>query len=156
VSALVQAVSMPATICDYLEIRKPDTFAGPSLWPLFQGKEEKTGDFVISSPTLSAVEMKKPQPTNRASITDGNWLLVTGSTRPGEPGDKTASVDSQERMIAPLTGEKLIPELYDLRHDPRCLKNVISDQKERAADLHRRFVEFLRTSPMRREHLDYF
>jgi arylsulfatase A-like enzyme len=156
ISALVQSVSLPATICDYLGVKKPDSFAGPSLWPLLQGKEEKVLDIVISSPTLSAIEMKKPQPTNRASITDGNWLLVIGSNREGEPGDKTASVDSLERSIAPLTGEKLTPELYDLQHDPECLKNIVAEQKDRTEELHRKFVDFLKRSPMRREHLDYF
>jgi len=100
--------------------------------------------------------MKKPQPTNRASITDGRWLLVRGSTGPGDPDDKTASVDSQQRLVATLTGEKIAPELYDLFTDPGCLKNVIGENREIADHLHRRFVDFLKNSPMRRDHLDCF
>jgi arylsulfatase A-like enzyme len=156
ISALVQPVSLPATICDFFDIKKPDSFAGPSLWPVLQGKEEKDADLVVSSPTLSAPQMKKPHPTNRASVTDGRWLLVSGSTGPGDPDDKTVSVDSQQRLIDTLTGEKLIPELYDLHSDPGCLRNVIDQDKEIAGDLHRRFVDFLKRSPMRKDHLDYF
>ncbi len=100
--------------------------------------------------------MKKPHPTTRASVTDGRWLLVSSSTGPGDPDDKTVSVDSQQRLIDTLTGEKLSPQLYDLRSDPGCVKNVIEQNKEVAADLHRRFVDFLKRSPMRRDHLDYF
>jgi hypothetical protein len=55
-----------------------------------------------------------------------------------------------------LTGEKLVPELYDLGTDPGCLTNVWAGNKERAVDLHRRFVEFLKRSPMRKEHVGSF
>jgi len=156
VKALVQPVSLAATICDFLNIKKPDSFAGPSLWPLLQGKEEKVADVVVSSPTLSSPQMKRPHPTNRASITDGRWLLVSGSTGPGDPDDKTVSVDSQQRLVDKITGEKLVPELYDLHSDPGCVKNVIDANKEVADDLHRRFVKFLKNSPMRKDHLEFF
>jgi hypothetical protein len=126
------------------------------LWPLLQGKEEKIVDLAVSSPTLSSPQMKKPHPTNRASITDGRWLLVSGSSGPGDADDKTVSVDSQQRLVATLTGEKLVPELYDLQSDQGCQKNVINANQEVAGDLHRRFVEFLKKSPMRRDHLEFF
>jgi len=156
VRGLMQCVSLAATIVDFLGVKKPDSFVGPSLWPALQGKEEKVADVAISAPTLSTPEMKRPQPTNRASITDGRWLLIRGSAGPGDADDKTASVDSQQRLVATLTGEKLAPELYDLSADPGCVKNVVGENREVADDLHRRFVDFLKNSPMRRDHLDYF
>jgi len=156
VRGLVQCVSLAATIVDFLGIKKPDLFVGPSLWPALQGKEEKVADVAISAPTLSTPEMKRPQPTNRASITDGRWLLIRGSAGLGDSDDKTASVDSQQRLVATLTGEKLAPELYNLDADPGCAKNVIGENREVADHLHRRFVDFLKNSPMRRDHLDYF
>ena len=156
IKALVQCVDLAATICNFLDIKKPDSFVSPSLWPLLQGKQEKVVDLAVSSPTLSSPQMKRPHPTNRASITDGRWLLVSGSAGPGDPDDKTVSVDSQQRLVDTLTGEKLVRELYDLQSDPGCLKNVIDANKEVAGDLHRRFVEFLKNSPMRRDHLEFF
>jgi hypothetical protein len=100
--------------------------------------------------------LKQPQPTDRASVCDGRWLLVYGAAGSGDANDLTASVDTEERLVAPLTGEKLVPELYDLETDPGCLADVLAGNKERAVDLHRRFVEFLKHSPMRKEHVGFY
>ena len=147
---------MAPTVLDFLGIKKPPSFAAPSLWPVLQGKSAKVTEIAVSSPTLSHPGMKRPQPTERASITDGRWLLVFGCQGSSAPGDRTASVDSEQRVLAPLTGERLVPELYNLEADPGCLQNVIAQQKERAADLHHQFAEFLRHSSMRRDHLHFF
>jgi arylsulfatase A-like enzyme len=156
IDALVQPVHLAPTVLDYFDIKKPETFTAPSLWPVLQGKEEKVTDLAISSPTLSSLEMKQPQPTNRASITDGHWLLIYGCAGSGNSGDKTASVDGQQRLIAPLTGEKLAPMLFDLDADPNCLVDIIGKKSEVARDLHRRFFTFLQGSPMKRDHLSFF
>ncbi|HUY32385.1 MAG TPA: sulfatase [Pirellulales bacterium] len=157
IDALVQHVSLARTISDFLGLRDvPDAFQGPSLWPVLQGHEEQATPIAISSPNLSHAGMKQPHPANRASIADGRWLLIYGSAGSGDPSDTTASVDSSQREVAPLTGEKLAPELYDLKSDPGCATNVIAGHKEVAGELHARFVEFLERSPMRRDHLAYF
>jgi len=156
IEALTQTVHVAPTVLDFLGIKKPPSFAAPSLWPVLQGKSAKVTEIAVNSPTLSHPGMKRPQPTERASITDGRWLLVFGCQGSSAPGDRTASVDSEQRVLAPLTGEKLVPELYNLEADPGCLQNVIAQQKERAADLHHQFAEFLRHSSMRRDHLHFF
>jgi arylsulfatase A-like enzyme len=156
VHGLAQTINMPRTVLDFLGVRAPASMAAPSLWPVLARKEKTVADTVISSPALSYPELKKPQPTNRASITDGRWLLVYGCAGSGDPNDRTASVDSRQRVLAPLTGEKVAPELYDLQTDPGCLKNVIADHKDRTGELHARFVAFLRRSSMKREHIEYF
>lgn len=154
--ALVQLIHLGPTILDFLGIKRPEAFAAPSAWPMIQGKEERVTDLAISSPTLSSPTMKRPQPSNRASIGDGRWLLVYGSTGRGDTNEHTDSVDSRDRLVAPLTGEKLIPELFDLQMDPWCDHNVIAAHRDRARDLHRRFVQFLERSPMRKDHLEFF
>jgi arylsulfatase A-like enzyme len=153
---LAQLISLGPTVLDFLGVKAPPTFAAPSLWPVLQSKEAKVIDIAISAPNLSHAELKQPQPSTRATITDGRWLLVYGCAGTGDPHDLTATVDSQQRLVAPLSGEKLAPELYDLRDDPGCVRNVIADQKDRAGDLHRRFVAFLQRSPMKKEHVDFF
>jgi arylsulfatase A-like enzyme len=156
VDALAQTVNLAPTALDFLGIKRPASFAAPSLWPVLQGKKAAVADLVISSPTLSHAAMQQPQPTNRATITDGRWLLVYGGTGTGDPADRTSSVDSEQRLVAPLTGEKLAPELYDLQADPGCGRNVLAKHKERAGDLHCRFVAFLKSSPIDRDHLAFF
>ena len=71
----------------------------------------------------------------------GRWLLIYGCAGTGDPKDETASVDGTRRLVAPLSGEKLAPELYDLETDPGCTKNIVADHKDRARDLHRRQVQ---------------
>jgi arylsulfatase A-like enzyme len=156
VSGLAQPVHVPRTILDFLGVRAPASFVAPSLWPMLQGKEATVAETVFAAPNLSHPGLKRPQPSNRVSIADGRWLLIYGCAGSGDPSDRTASVDSRERHIAPLTGEKLAPELYDLETDPGCLTNVIAGNKDRARDLHARFFAFLRRSEMRKEHVPYF
>lgn len=156
VDGLVQHMSVAATVLDFLGLRGPASFTGPSLWPMLQGKEARASSLAISAPTLSHPALLRPHPTDRASITDGRWLLIYGCAGTGDPQDRTASVDSRERLIAPLSGERLAPELYDLESDPGCLRNIIVAQKDRAKDLHRQFLAFLKRSPMPADHLEYF
>jgi arylsulfatase A-like enzyme len=153
---LVQTVHLAPTVLDFLERPIPESFQAPSAWRMLRGKEEKGRDVVISSPTLSHAGMKRPQPSNRATVSDGRWLLVYGPPGSGDPDDRTASVDSEQRRVAPLTGEKLAPELYDLQADPGCVTNLAAKEKARAIDLHQRFVEFLVHSPMRPGHAELF
>jgi arylsulfatase A-like enzyme len=156
IDALVQHVSLAPTVLDFLGIKPPSSFAAPSLWPVFQGKQARSTDIAICSPTLSHKELLRPQPSNRATITDGRWLLIYGCAGSGDPRDETASVDGRKRLVAPLTREPLAPELYDLQADPGCTRNLITDHKDHARDLHRQFLAFLRRSSMRKEHVDFF
>jgi arylsulfatase A-like enzyme len=156
IDALVQHVSLAPTVLDFLGIKRPESFTAPSLWPALQGKEAKTTDIAVGAPALSYRGMIRPHPANRSTITDGRWLLIYGCSGTGDPKDTTASVDSTKRLVAPVSGEKLAPELYDLETDPGCTKNIISDHKDCARDLHKQFTAFLKASPMRKEHQDYF
>src|SRR5262249_17322189 len=97
VDALVQTVNLAATLLDFLDIKVPSSFAAPSLWPVLQRNEAKVAAIVVSAPTLSHPGMKSPQPSNRATIADGRWLLILGSSGTGDPGERTASMDSKER-----------------------------------------------------------
>src|SRR5262249_34467536 len=110
---------------------------------------------VISAPTLSDPSPRKPSPCDRATICDGSWLLIypcadRSSSRPAKKNDETSP------RTAPLSGEPLLPELYDLKTDSTCLHNVLDANREVARDLHQRFFAFLCRSSMRRDHLDYF
>lgn len=155
IDALVQPVNLAATVLDFLGVRQPDSFAAPSFWPVLERKERAVADVLVGSPTLSHPGLKHPDPTNRASVTDGRWLLVFGAAA-GPTAERTASVDGRNRRTAPLSGEPLTPELYDLHLDPGCERNVLASEKDQGQRLHRAGYAFLERSPMRREHLDFF
>lgn len=167
VQALAQPVNLPATVVDYMGFRVPPSFEAPSLWPVLQGKEERTTDFVISAPTLSFPRLPKdppggrpPRATDQPTITDGTWLLVYACAGWGDelykhPHDPKYT----ERRVAYYTGHRLAPELYDLRSDPDCLHNVYQANKPIAQALHGKFFNFLSKSRMavqRPDHLAYF
>lgn len=156
--ALVQPVNLAATVADYLGVAVPDQFKGASVWPVLRGEEAGVSDIVVSAPNVSPeLHGKVPHPTDRATVTDGRWLLVYSCAGWGdELGGSEHHPDYTDRRRAPLTGELLVPQLYDLAADPGCLRDLYQAEKPRAADLHRRFFAFLRQSPMRRDHLDYF
>jgi arylsulfatase A-like enzyme len=156
IAALAQTVNIPATVLDFLRVQAPASFEAPSLWPVLAGEKDRVTEVVIASPTLSHANVQRPRPTDRATITDGRWMLIWGASGRGAEGEKTRSVDSQERILAPLTGEAIVAELYDLETDPGCTRNVAAANPGRVQDLHRRFSHFLEHSRMRRDHLSYF
>jgi arylsulfatase A-like enzyme len=158
IDALAQPVNLARTIFDYFGVFAPGCFSAPSIWPVLQGREEKAVDFATSAPNLSPpLKRKVPHPTDRATITDGRWLLVYSCAGWGDELMKHRHQPSyRDRRRAPLTGEWLNPEIYDLANDPECLTNVYSNEKERAQAMHREFVAFLEKSPMRRDHVPYF
>jgi arylsulfatase A-like enzyme len=155
--ALAQPVHLAATIADFFGIPVPGQFAGASLWPVLQNQVDQIDEIVVGSHTLSYAGKMIPRPTNWSTITDGKWLLYYSCAGWGdELGKKPHSADYNKRRVAPMTGELLMPMLYDLEADPGCLRNIYADNKSRAQNLHRYFVHFLRKSPMRRDHLVYF
>jgi arylsulfatase A-like enzyme len=156
VAALAQTVHVAPTILDFLGVRAPDSILAPSLWPVLQGKEERVADFVVSSPALAEPSLKKPVPTNRASVTDGAALLVYGAAGSGLEKGATSTIDSQQRTLAPLTQERIVPELYDLKNDPGCRTNIAAREPDRARELHRRLVQFLTGRGLRRDFLPFF
>jgi hypothetical protein len=86
-------------------------------------------------------------------VTDGRWLLVYGCAASADP---VADGNNDHRLITPLPDGKTTPELYDLKADPTCLKDVIVEHKDRARELHRWLLAFLERSPMQKVHLELF
>jgi arylsulfatase A-like enzyme len=145
-TAPVQTFGIAATILDFLGLPTPEDFAAPSFWPLLAGMDPGQG-LTVSAPTLSDHSRRPPNATDRATVGDGRWLLIYSCA--GNP-------DPAAPRHAPLSGELLAPELYDLATDSACVHNVFAQNRDRATDLHRQFFAFLERSPMFQAHLDYF
>jgi arylsulfatase A-like enzyme len=159
IDALVQPVHLAATVLDFLGRRIPPAFSAPSLWPLLERKVSTVADIVVSAPRLSPESDKRlvPCPTDRASITDGRWVLIYSCAGwADELKKKRHDPAYQDKRRAPLTGELLVPLLFDMQSDPECLRDVYPQNRERAVDMHQQFFAFLQSSPMIPEHLDFF
>jgi arylsulfatase A-like enzyme len=157
VEGLVQPVNVAATILDYLGLPIPSEFVGPSVWPMLQGKTAHVSDWVMSAPALSDKYMRIPRPTDRATITDGRWLLVYSCAGwADELNHHAHDARYKTKRITMFSKKPLRPELYNLQDDAECQREVYSAHKDLAVDFHRRFFSFLRASPMRRDHLEYF
>lgn len=155
--ALAQSVDMMPTILDFMGVDIPATVQGLSLMPIMRGEKETLREIAISSPTLSAPNIQVPQPTNRSSITDKEWMLIYGSQvdKVDEP-EITEMVDSMKRQMRILEKLPILPELYHLTSDPNCAKNVINENFDEAKRLHKSFVEFLVSTGMPEKHLRFF
>lgn len=158
IDALVQSVDLMPTILDLMGVEKPPTVQGSSLLPLIEGKVDKIRDVAVAAPVLSSKGMKVPHPTNRATITDGEWMLIYGSQveRVEEAEMTTEMVDSIKRRVADIEGKPLAPELYHLPTDPGCRKNLFEKRHDKAAELHAQFVEYLERWGLPEEHLRFF
>jgi len=157
IGALAQSVDMMPTILDFMGVDIPGTVQGLSLMPIMKGQKEDLREIAISSPTISATNIQIPQPTNRSSITDKEWMLIYGSQvdKVNEP-EVTEMVDSMKRQMRILEKMPILPELYHLPSDPNCAKNVINEHFDEAKRLHKAFVEFLESAGVPEKHLRFF
>ena len=156
--ALVQAIDIHRTALEVFGIEPLDQKGHSLLGPARGGKGGR--QVAISAPALSYPGLEVPHPASRATICDGEWLLVYGSQVEAAEVDaqETAMVDSVIRQVRQLEDD-LRPELYRLADDPGCERNRYDrDDEARAAAkrLHGAFVAFLEEQGMREDHLRFF
>lgn len=161
VKGLSQPVDLMPTVLDLLGVAKPPSIEGGSLLPLLEGRTSRIRDIAVGSPalfgsTITGTEKRPPAPSNRSTITDGEFLLIYGAQVDASAGPaRTASVDSKVRELKNVQAE-FMPELYDLADDPGCTKNIINDKHDIAVSLRKEFVTFLRSRKYPEEYLQYF
>ena len=156
VKALVQPADLMATVLDLLAVEKPAAIEAPSLVPLLQGRAAKVKEVAIASPSLFQSSESPPSPADRASITDGEWLLIYGPQLESTGAvHATAAIDSIVRKVKELQGE-IRPELYHLAQDRQCERNLIRENQSVAERLHAAFLEFLESKRYPKERLEYF
>jgi arylsulfatase A-like enzyme len=154
---LVQPVNLAGMVLDYLDIPKPREFTEPSAWPLLKGDVKSISDKVICSTALSDESFKLPRPTNRPTITDGRWLLVYACAGWADELQGHPHVDPRyPKRTCLLSGQSLDPQLYDLKADADCSKNIFADNRAIAENLHHWMVNYINQSPMRVDHRKYF
>jgi len=156
VAGFAQPVDIMPTALELLGVPTPESVEGRSLVPLLTRAERAVRPLAISSPTLSHPKLKVPHPTARATVTDGEWLLVSGPrVERGGAGEETEAVDNLLREVADLQGQ-VGPELYRLSSDPGCEKDLLSAHPGEAARLHGELVRFLEQAKVPEVHLKHF
>jgi arylsulfatase A-like enzyme len=152
--AFAQPVDLMPTILELLGVPVPGSVQGRSLVGVLAGQDDLR-PFAVSSPTLSGPHVDVPHPTNRASVTTDEWMLVLGAQVDSASAETTSMVDSLRREVTILEGP-VGPELYHLPSDPWCTRNVLADHKDVARRLQADLVVFLRDAGLREDHLPYF
>jgi arylsulfatase A-like enzyme len=131
VPGLAQHPDLLPTILEFLGIPAPSDLHGRSLWPAIEGDDAAPRPYAFSGRFSRTAGERIGRDAERF---DG-WA---GGDQAGEP----ITVTSKEwALICPpgVTGR----ELYHLPTDPRQERNVLAENPEVAATLHRAFVEFL-------------
>ncbi len=136
VAGLAQPVDIMPTILDLAGLSRkaktPEPMHGKSLAPLLRGEKNAAGrDFVVSGslPLPDEFEPEKLCPYIAMPV------LYT---------DQYAYVPF---------GPKLKPELFDMKRDPGCTKNIAAGKPAVARRLHKQFLTFLTETGMKEEAL---
>jgi len=157
VQAYAQPVDVMPTVLDYLGVEVPGTCQGRSLLPVLRQEAAQVRPFCVSSPTISGPHVNVPHPTNRCTLTSGEWMLVFGSqAADAQEGELTHMVDSIRRRIRALEPPPILPELYHLPTDPGCAHNLWRQRFDVTQRLHQELVGFLTAAGMEKRHLRYF
>lgn len=131
--ALIQPVDIMATILDLAGVPTPKGLHGRSILPILRGEKESIREIAVSSggpyfqhdiarppPHIKHQFTLSPDPeyVSHSTITDGKWALLYAT-------------------------EGVPAELYNLQKDYKQERNVISENRGIAKELHRKFYQYL-------------
>lgn len=140
---MVSAVDLLPTLLDVLEIPHPPGFDGRSFAPLLRGGQQDDRDFVIKEYNENAGGSRDPM---RAIQTKqylylfnpwSNGTRVMATATNGTPTyRRMAELATSDKTMAArhqLYQNRVVEELYEVRHDPDCLVNLIDDTQHQQA-----------------------
>jgi len=132
---MVSAVDFLPTLLDLLGLKHPDGMDGRSFAPLLEGEAQDGRDLVFKEYNENAGGSRDPM---RAVHTkkllyifnpwsNGERIMATATT--GTPTyRRMAELARTDQWIAArhdLYQHRVVEELYDVEHDPNCLKNLL-------------------------------
>ena len=129
---LTSAVDLMPTVMEAMGQQIPSHVDGKSLLPMIKNTSLPGRDYVISAhPFINAGAVLRsiddfPRLTEKdstATVTTAEWTLLYNT----EPGQS---------------------ELYNLKSDPRQLKNVIKQKPEKARELHQLLIKYMRETKL--------
>jgi arylsulfatase A-like enzyme len=135
-TGLTSAVDLMPTVMEAMNQPVPSRVDGKSLMPMIKSQKAPGRDYVVSAhPFVNAGDSLR-------SIDDFTRLTEK---------DSTATVTTAEWSLLYNT-EPGLSELYNLKADPRQLKNVIMEYPDKARELHQLLVKYMQDTHLS-EHL---
>jgi arylsulfatase A-like enzyme len=137
-SGLTSAVDLMPTVMEYMKLEIPAFVEGKSLLPKIKANKLEGRDYVISAlPFRNAGDMtkvvddapRKNEYYTGATITTKDWAML-------------------------YSVEKGKSELYYLPSDPHQLKNVITENKDKAVQLHQLLVRYMQDTKVEQRLLE--
>lgn len=122
--ALLSHIDVYPTLCDLLDIEKPDWLQGRSFLPVIRGNREEVNDSVFAQITYHATY----EPTR--SVRTKRWKYIRHfSTRTAKPMSNVDDMPCKDLWNSFGWNERGVPdeELYDLVFDPHETDNRASD-----------------------------
>ncbi len=133
---LTSAVDLMPTVLDIMGQKIPSRVQGKSLLPMIKDNRVPGRDYLISAhPFINANDTLRS---------------VDGTLRTTEK-DSTATVTTDEWTLLYNT-EAGMSELYNLKSDPGQEKNLIKENPDKARELHKLLVDYMRETKLA-EHL---
>jgi choline-sulfatase len=130
IQARVQITDIMPTVLDFLDIPLVDKIEGMNLLPLIEGKSDKGKDFIFAE---SIDEHFKQHARAYFKGVRGKWRMMI--------------VDDWKIIYIPHP-EKDIFELYNLKNDPDEKINLIDKEKDKAEEMKKRILDFLKDQSM--------
>lgn len=133
---LTSAVDLMPTVLDIMGQEIPSRVQGKSLLPMIKDSSVPGREYLISAHPFLNV--------------NDNLRSVDGTLRTTEK-DSTATVTIEEWTLLYNT-EPGMSELYNINSDPKQLKNIINEQPDKARELHKLLIDYMRETNLA-EHL---
>ena len=121
---LVSHLDLFPTVCDYLELERPDWLQGVSLLPMLRGEAKQVREEIHAGSTWHAAY--EPQ---RCVRTERHKYIRRWGDRRTPVLPNTDDGPSKELLLANGWAEREIPgeQLYDLLFDPNEANNLVGD-----------------------------
>jgi len=140
-SALVQPPDLMPTVLDLAGVKHPDTIQGKSLVPVLRGDDTRLRDVAVSSWSI----IHQPVGGKPVNLNPYTWSQLAWKLKP-------STIVFDEWALIVGAGD-LEPELYHTPSDPGQQKNVFSDNKAVASDLHAKYISFLESVGTKEDYL---
>jgi arylsulfatase A-like enzyme len=127
-NGLTSAIDLMPTILEIMGVETPSFVEGRSLLPAMDDPNTPGHEYIVTSHFLG-------NPGELVRMVDDNTRKLTMATTP------TITTSEWALLCAVEPG---LSELYDLRTDPSQEKNVIKQYPDKARELHKLFLEFLK------------